>query len=99
MSEALREVILPPMRFIEDRGAGYGVRVFRNLDAPPEGPKPGHLDLGWASMVKQVGTTRTGRLEYVIVFYHQGRRRKYTGAEANKILRVVQEHRSDALPV
>jgi len=85
------------VRFEENRDAGWGVREYRNLDAPPEGPRPGHIDLGWASVVRQVGTRQTGRLEYVEVFYHRGkRRRRFTGAQANKILAAVQENRSDA---
>lgn len=84
------------MRFEENRDAGWGVREFRNLDPPPEGPRPGHLDLGWASVVRQVGTRRTGRLQYVEVRYGRGKRkRRFTGAQANKILAAVQEHRSD----
>ena len=58
---------------------------------------PGHLDLGWSSVVRQVGTRRTGRMEHVDVFYHRGkRRRRFTGHLANKILKAVQEHRTDA---
>ena len=84
------------MRFEENREAGRGVREFRNLDPPPDGPRPGHLDLGWSSVVRQVGTRRTGRMEYVDVFYHRGaRRRRFTGHPANKILKAVQEHRTD----
>ncbi len=84
------------MRFEENREAGRGVREFRNLDPPPDGSRPGHLDLAWSSMVRQVGTKRTGRMEYVDVFYHRGkRRRRFTGHLANKILKAVQEHRTD----
>jgi hypothetical protein len=73
------------------------VREFRNLDPPPEGPRPGHLDLGWSSVVRQVGTRRTERLEYVEVRYHRGKRkRRFVRAQADRILRAVQEHRSDA---
>ena len=78
------------MRFEENRDAGRGVREFRNLDPPPDGPKPGHLDLGWSSVVRQVGTRRTGRMEHVDVFYHRGkRRRRFTGHLANKILKLA----------
>ena len=84
------------MRFEENRRAGWGVREFRNLDPPPDGPRPGHLDLGWSSMVRQVGTRRTGRVEHVDVFYHRGkRRRRFTGHLANRVLEAVQEHRTD----
>ena len=73
------------------------MREFRNLDPPPGNPRPGHLDLGWSSVVRQVGTKRTGRMEYVDVFYHRGkRRRRFTGRLANRILQAVQEHRADA---
>ncbi len=85
------------MRFAENREAGRGVREFRNLDPPPDGPRPGHLDLGWSSVVRQVGTRQTGCMEHVDVFYHRGkRRRRFTGHLANKILKAVQEHRTDA---
>ena len=84
------------MRFEENREAGRGVREFRNLDPPPDGPRPGHLDLGWSSVVRQVGTRQTGRMEHLDVFYHRGkRRRRFTGHLANKILKAVQEHRTD----
>jgi hypothetical protein len=85
------------MRFVEDREAGMGIREFYNLDPCPAGRRPGHLDLGWSSLVRQVGTRQTGCVERVFVFYRKGRhRRKLTGREANRILQVVQEHRSDA---
>ncbi len=84
------------MRFAENREAGRGVREFRNLDPPPDGPRPGHLDLGWSSLVRQVGTRRTGRMKHVDVFYHRGKqRRRFTGHPANKILKAVQDHRTD----
>ncbi len=85
------------MRFVEDREAGMGIREFYNLDPCPAGRRPGHFDLGWSSLVRQVGTRQTGRVEHVVVFYRKGRRRrKFTGRQADKILEVVQEHRSDA---
>ena len=85
------------MLFEENRAAGRGVREFRNLDAPPEGRRPGDLDLDWSTVVRQVGTRQTGRLEYVEVRYGRGRRRRrFTGDEANSVLRAVQAHRSDA---
>ncbi len=84
------------MRFEENREAGRGVREFRNLEPPPDGPRPGHLDLAWSSVVRQVGTRQTGRMEHVDVFYHRGkRRRRFTGHLANTILKAVQEHRTD----
>ena len=87
------------MRFEENREAGQGVREFRNLE-PPEGPRPGHLDLAWSSVVRQMGTRRTGRMEHVDVFYHRGkRRRRFTGHLANSVLKAVQEHRADAGPL
>jgi len=87
------------LRFVEDRAAGWGVREFRNLDLPREGPRPGHLDLGWAYLVRQVGTRQTGRVEHVTVFYHVGRRRRrFRGHLADRVLKVVQEHRPDAAP-
>jgi hypothetical protein len=85
------------VRFEENRAAGARVREFRNLDPPREGPRPGHLDLGWSTLVRQVGTRQFGGLEYVEVRYSRGkRRRRFTGALADRVLRAVQEHRSDA---
>jgi hypothetical protein len=83
------------MRFVENRNAGRGMREFHNLDPPPEGPRPGHLDLGWSSVVRQVGTRRTGRIEYVTVHYVPRGKRTFTGREADRVLRTVQEHRAD----
>jgi len=84
------------MRFVENRGAGRGVREFHNLDPAPTGRRPRHLDLGWSSMVRQVGTRQTGGVEHVTVFYRSGRRRrKFKGGQADTILKAVQEHRSD----
>ena len=85
------------MRFEEDKGAGWGVREFRNLDPPREGPRPGQEDLEWATRVVQRGTrATTGRLEGVTVHYRKGRKRTYRGAEANRVLLAVQEARVDA---
>jgi hypothetical protein len=84
------------MRFVENRRAGRGVREFHNLDSCPAGRRPGHLDLGWSSMVRQVGTWQTGRVQHVVVYYRAGRpRRKFKGRQADKVLKAVQEHRSD----
>ena len=84
------------MRFEENRAAGWGVREFLNVDSPREGPRPGHIDLGWSSRVVQMGTRRSpGILESVTVYYHRGRKRTFRGPEANRILRVVQENRLD----
>lgn len=85
------------MRFEENGEAGWGMREFRNLELPLAGPRPGHLDLAWSSVARQVGTSRTGRMEHVDVFYHWGkRRRRFTSRLANTILNAVQEHRTDA---
>jgi hypothetical protein len=85
------------MRFEENRAAGWGVREFHNMDPPRPEPRPGHIDLGWSSRVVQEGTRdTTGRLEEVTVYYHVGRKRTFRGAEANRILRTVQENRADA---
>lgn len=84
------------MRFWENRAAGWGVREFNNIDPPCEGPRPGHIDLGWASKVVQRGTSEsTGRLNDVTVYYHVGRRRTFHGSDAVRILRAVQENRAD----
>lgn len=85
------------MRFEENRAAGWGVREFRNLDPPREGPRPGHIDLGWSLKVVQRGTKETTeQLRDVTVHYHVGRKKRvYRGAEANRILRLVQENRID----
>lgn len=84
------------MRFVEDCKAGRGIRVFHNLDPPREGRRPGHLDLGWSTFVRQVGTAHTGKVERVTVYYRSGRRRRtFRGREADRVLRAVQEHRSD----
>ncbi len=86
------------MRFIENRRVGRGVREFHNVDPAPNGRRPGHLDLGWAKVVRQIGTKDTGRVERVMVFYVRGIRRKRTfrGRQADKVLKAVQEHRLDA---
>jgi hypothetical protein len=84
------------MRFEENRDAGWGVREFYNLDPPRNGPRPGYIDLGWSSRVVQRGTRgSTGRLDEVTVYYYRGRKRVFRGEAANRILRVVQENRSD----
>lgn len=85
------------MKFEENRDAGWGVREFHNVELPPDGPRPGHIDLGWSSKVVQRGTKETtGRLWDVTVYYQVGRKRRvYHGAEANRILQTVQENRSD----
>ena len=85
------------MRFEENKGAGWGVREFRNVDAPRQGPRPGHMDLEWATRVVQKGTKgTTGRLDGVTVHYRNGRRSNFRGAEANRVLLAVQEARADA---
>ena len=82
------------MRFQEDKAAGWGVRAFYNVAPPRSEPRPGHIDLGWSSRVIQKGTKETtGILEGVTVYYHRGRKRTFHGAEANRILRVVQDNR------
>lgn len=91
--------ILPTMKFVENLLAGYGVREFYNLNPPRSMPRPGHLDLGWSYLVRQVGTRQTGRREWGIVFYHQRRRkRRSVGQRANEVLRTVQGHRSNVEP-
>jgi hypothetical protein len=88
------------VRLEEGKGAGWGVREFRNLDPPREGPRPGHADFGWATKVVQRGTrVTTGRLEGVTVHYRDGRRRTFHGAQANRILQTVREARADAEPL
>jgi len=85
------------VRFEENRGAGWGVREFRNVDAPGEGRRPGDIDLEWCSKVVQRGTkASTGRIDSVIVHYARGRRRTFRGEQAHRILGDVQAHRSDA---
>jgi hypothetical protein len=85
------------VRFEENKGAGWGVREFRNVDPPRQGPRPGHADLEWATRVVQKGTRgTTGRLEGVTVHYRGGRRHTFRGAEANRLLLAVQEARADA---
>ena len=85
------------MRFEENRGAGWGVREFRNTEPPREGRRPGGIDLEWCSKVVQRGTkASTGRLEGVTVHYARGHRRTFRGERANRILRDVQAHRADA---
>jgi hypothetical protein len=87
------------MRFQEDRAAGWGVRVFHNMDPPLPGPRPGHIDLGWCSRVVQRGTNEsTGGLEGVTVHYYAGRKRTFRGAQADRLLRAVQENRMDVPP-
>ncbi len=88
------------MKFVENREAGRGVREFHNIGPIREDRRLGHLDLGWASVVKQYGTMETtGRIEYVVVVYRKrrwGRRsRRFKGYQASKVLEAVQEHRSD----
>jgi hypothetical protein len=84
------------VRFEENRAAGWGVREFLNVDSPREGPRPGHIDLGWSSRVVQRGTKdSTGRLDDVTVHYAGGGKRVFYGPKANRILRTVQENRSD----
>ena len=85
------------MKFEENRAAGWGVREFHNLEPPRDGRRPGHIDLGWSSKVVQRGTMETtGRLWEVTVYYHVGRKKRvYHGAQANRILRIVQENRVD----
>jgi hypothetical protein len=85
------------MKFEENRAAGWGVREFHNMDPPREGPRPGHIDLGWSTRVVQRGTREsTGRLDDVTVYYYIGRKRTFRGAKANRILQTVQENRADA---
>jgi hypothetical protein len=85
------------MKFEENRVAGWGVREFHNMDPPREGPRPGHIDLGWSTRVVQRGTREsTGRLDDVTVYYYIGRKRTFRGAKANRILQTVQENRADA---
>jgi hypothetical protein len=84
------------VKFVENRGAGWGVREFHNIAPPREGRRPGHIDLGWSSKVVQRGTKEsTGRLQDVTVHYRQGGKSTFGGAEANRILRAVQENRAD----
>ncbi len=84
------------MRFVENREAGSGLREFHNLDDAPRGPAPKHLDQRWAALVRQVGTWHTtGRMRHVSVVFRDGERRRFRGWRANRILRVVQEHRAD----
>ena len=85
------------MKFRENRAAGWGVREYHNVELPPDGPRPGHIDPGGSTKVVQRGTKETtGRLWDVTVYYQVGRKRRvYHGAEANRILRTVQENRSD----
>jgi hypothetical protein len=84
------------VRFEEGKGAGWGVREFRNLDPPREGG----ADLEWATKVVQRGTrVTTGRLEGVTAHYRDGRRRTFHGAQANRILQTVREARADAEPL
>ena len=91
--EAGRQV----MRFEENRDAGWGVREFHNREPAREGPRPGHIDLGWSSKVIQNGTSNTtGIQKCVAVYYCVGRRKRtFRDAEANCILRAVQQSRSD----
>lgn len=84
------------MRFVEDREAGWGVRLFCNLDAAPPGGKPPGPALPWSVSVKQVGGRITRRLERVEVRYRRGFRRRFYGEEAHGILREVQKNRWDA---
>lgn len=85
------------MRFEENKSAGWGIREFRNVDPPRQGPRPGHADLEWATRVVQKGTRgTTGRLEGVTVHYSFGRKRTFRGAEANHVLQAVQGARADA---
>jgi hypothetical protein len=82
------------VRFEEKRDAGWGVREYCNLDPPRDGPRPGHIDLGWSSRVVQRGTKEsTGRLHDVTVYYAGGGKRVFRGAAANRILRSVHENR------
>lgn len=84
------------MRFEENRAAGWGVREFHNVDPPREGPRPGHVDLGWSSKVVQRGTKETTRrIKDVTVHYAGGGKRTFRGQEAHRILASVQENRID----
>lgn len=61
------------MKAREIRAAGRGVREFHNVELPPEGQRPGHIDLGWSPKVVQRGTEdTTGRLRGVTVHYQVG---------------------------
>ena len=63
------------MKLEENRDAGWGVREFHNVELPPDGPRPGHIDLGWSSKVVQRGTKETtGRLWDVTVYFQVGAR-------------------------
>lgn len=82
------------MRFYEDRNAGRGIRLFVNQERTPGRPPPGD-SLAWAVTVRQLGTSRTGRLKYVEVRYRGCPRRRFFRTDANRILRKVQKARAD----
>lgn len=83
-------------KFVERTDAGWGAREFRNA-SPRTDRRPGHIDLGWFSLVRQIGTRETtGEVEKVVVYYSRrrfGRRKRtFVGPEAHRILGEIYRH-------